>query len=251
MDLSIQRLRVFVTVADAGSISAAARKLFLSQPAVSAHVRALETSLSAQLLERMPTGTVLTPAGYALRDRAREMFAIMDRVDAEVQHAQGIADRNLVLAGTSTLGAYLLPKLLARFQHEHPTLRTELRVGNAEQVLQWVLDREVSFGLFAGPVTDEQLEITPLFEDPLVLVGWRGHPLSGRLVEPHLLRQERFILREIGSATRTEQDLSLEAWGVPAHLTWTMWSPEAARESVRAGLGLSLLSEHVVEEDLR
>ena len=117
MNLSIQGLRIFLAVAETGSFSAAARQLYMSQPSVSAHVRNLETSLSARLLDRGPAGATLTPAGEALAKHARTIFEVMDQVDEDVSAAQGIQDRKLSVAGTSTLGSYLLPQILGRPQH--------------------------------------------------------------------------------------------------------------------------------------
>jgi DNA-binding transcriptional LysR family regulator len=251
MNLSIQGLRIFLAVVETGSFSAAARRLYMSQPSVSAHVRSLETSLAAHLLDRGPAGASLTPAGRVLADHARAIFAVMDQVDADVAAAQGIQDRKLSVAGTSTLGSYLLPRALTRFLAENDGLRTELRVGNTETVADWLINREVSLAICAGETDHEQLEGTVIFEDALVLVAGRASPLAGRDLMPSDLEGQRFLLREIGSSTRFDQDQSLAEWKLTHAEQWTIWTSEAARESVRAGLGLALISEHVVAPDLR
>ncbi|MFF2317202.1 LysR family transcriptional regulator [Arthrobacter sp. NPDC058097] len=251
MNLSIQGLRIFLAVVETGSFSAAGRRLYMSQPSVSAHVRSLETSLSAHLLDRGPAGASLTPAGQVLADHARAIFAVMDQVDADVAAAQGIQDRKLSVAGTSTLGSYLLPRALSRFLAENDGLRTELRVGNTEAVADWLINREVSLAICAGEIDHEQLEGTVIFQDALVLVAGRASPLAGRDLTPADLEGQRFLLREIGSSTRFDQDQALADWKLTHAEQWTIWTSEAARESVRAGLGLALVSEHVVAQDLR
>ncbi|MGJ3192211.1 LysR family transcriptional regulator [Paenarthrobacter sp. FR1] len=251
MNLSIQGLRIFMAVVETGSFSAAARRLYMSQPSVSAHVRSLETSLSAHLLDRSPAGASLTPAGHVLADHARKIFDVMDHVGEDVAAAQGIQDRQLSIAGTSTLGSYLLPRALSRFLVGNVGLRTELRVGNTEKVATWLINREVSLAICAGEMDHEQLESTVIFDDALVLVAGRASHLAGRLLGPSDLTKERFLLREIGSATRFDQDQSLTDWNLTQAEQWTVWTSEAARECVRAGLGLALISEHVVEPDLR
>ncbi|MGN6403600.1 LysR family transcriptional regulator [Sinomonas sp.] len=251
MNLSIQGLRIFLAVAETGSFSAAARQLYMSQPSVSAHVRSLETSLSARLLDRGPAGATLTPAGEALAKHARTIFEVMDQVDEDVSAAQGIQDRKLSVAGTSTLGSYLLPRVLSRFLAENRGIHTELRVGNAERVADWLVNREVSLGICAGKVNHEQLECTVIFEDALVLVAGRASALAGRSLTADDLKDQRFLLREIGSATRSDQDEALAEWKLTQAEQWTIWTSEAARESVRAGLGVALISEHVVAQDLR
>ncbi|WP_125616942.1 LysR family transcriptional regulator [Specibacter cremeus] len=251
MHLSIQSLRIFLTVVETGSLSAAARVLYMSQPSVSAHVRSLETSLAAHLLDRGPAGATLTPAGQVLAGHARKILDILEEVDDDVAAAQGQADRKLSVAGTSTLGSYLLPRVLSRFLAENSTIRTELRVGNAEKVADWIINREVSLAICAGKVDHEQLECTEIFDEALILAAGRAHPLAGRALTPADLAGERFLLREIGSSTRADQDEILADWNLTDAASWTIWSAEAARESVRAGLGLALISEHVVAQDLR
>jgi len=251
MHLSTQNLHVFLTVVETGSISAAARALYMSQPSVSANVRSLETSLAARLLDRSPAGTSPTAAGRVLADHARKVLKILEDVDTEVARAQGLEDQKLSIAGTSTLGSYLLPRVLSRFLDEHRQVRTELRVANAERVIEWIVNREVSIAICAGAVQHEQLESTVIFDEALVLAAHRAHPLAGRSLVPDDLQGQRFLQREIGSSTRVDQDAVLESWGLGNAPQWTIWSAEAARESVRAGLGLALISEHVIGQDLR
>lgn len=255
MHLSTQSLRIFLAVVEQGSLSKAARSLYMSQPSVSVHVRGLETSLGAQLIERSTTGATPTAAGLALAERAREILAIIDDIDVDVAAAQGIADRRLAVAATTTLGNSLVPQLLAGFTREHDAIRVELRVGNAEQVIRWVLDREVSLGLCAGTVDHQQLHTVDVLDDALALTAAADHPLAvrqgaGEAITPADLVDERFLMREIGSATRAEQDHALAMWGCRQARQWTIWGAEGARECVRSGLGLALVSTHIIARDL-
>lgn len=251
MHLSTQSLHVFLTVVETGSLSAAARALYMSQPSVSANVRSLETSLAARLLDRGPAGATPTPAGEVLAAHARNVLDILGQVDSDVARAQGLVDQKLSIAGTSTLGSYLLPRVLSRFLNDHRQVRTELRVGNAERVIDWIINREVSIAICAGGVQHEQLESTVIFDEALVVAAHRAHPLAGKTLTPEDLKGQRFLQREIGSSTRLDQDAVLAGWGLSEAPQWTIWSAEAARESVRAGLGLALISEHVIGQDLR
>lgn len=255
MHLSTQSLRIFLAVVEQGSLSKAARSLYMSQPSVSVHVRGLETSLGAQLIERSTTGATPTAAGLALADRAREILAIIEDIDVDVAAAQGIADQRLAVAATTTLGNSLVPQLLAGFVGERDAIRVDLRVGNAEQVIRWVLDREVSVGVCAGIVDHQQLRAVKLLDEALVLAAAPDHPLvsrqrGGAALSADDLADQRFLMREIGSATRAEQDHALAMWGCRQAAQWTIWGAEGARECVRSGLGLSLISEHVIARDL-
>lgn len=255
MHLSTQSLRVFLSVVEQGSLSKAARALYMSQPSVSVHVRELETSLGAHLLDRSPTGVTPTAAGRVLAERAREVLSIIGNIEDDVGAAEGIGNQRLAVGVTGTLGHSLLPNILAEFSATRPGLRVELRVGNARQVEQWVLDREVGVGVCAGKIDRPQLRSSAILDEALALVAVPDHPLAlqqatGSAVRTEQLASQRFLLREMGSATRGDQELALAMWRCPKSQAWTVWGAEATLECVRAGVGLSLVSEHVVARDL-
>ncbi|MBC9953746.1 LysR family transcriptional regulator [Leucobacter sp. cx-42] len=255
MHVSTQSLRVFLSVVEEGSLSKAARVLYMSQPSVSVHVRDLETSLGVHLLDRSPMGVTPTAAGTALAERAREVMSIIGGLEAEVAAAEGMNAHRLVVGATGTLGQALLPNVLAGFADTHPDLRVELRVGNAKQVAQWVIDREVAIGICAGKIDQPQLRSKAVLDESLTLVALPSHPLvqqqsRGEAVRPEQLAGERFLMRELGSATRSDQDLALAMWGCSKAMTWTVSGAESALECVRAGVGISLISEHVVAREL-
>lgn len=250
MELNLHRLWIFLQVLECGGFSAAAQKLYLSQPSVSGQVRQLEQSLKATLVDRSGARIRPTAEGEVLADHARRIFLLADEAVAAIQQVQGLAAGRIVVAGTSTVGTYLLPPLLARFLREHPGLDHGLRVGNGEQVQRWLLDGEVGLAVLAGRPDAPQLVVQPMFSDRLVLIGPPDHPLAGRTAAPEALAGERFLMRERGSATRLLQEAELERWGMDGVTTADMWGPETLKQSVGAGLGVSLISEHAVTRDL-
>lgn len=254
MHLSTHSLGIFLSVVEHGSLSKAARTKYMSQPSVSAQIRSLETALGTHLLERSHTGVTPTAAGRVLAARAAEILSVIGGIEAEVSAAQGLVDSRLAVAATSTLGSYLVPQMLARFTADHPSVRVELRVGNAEQVIQWVIDREATVGLAAGRIDHPQLRSTPFLDEAIVAAAAPDHPLALAQEERELhlqdLRGHRFLMREIGSATRSVQESTLAAWKLAEAEQWTIWGAEGARECARAGLGIVLVSEHVIAQDL-
>lgn len=250
MELNLHRLWIFLQVLECGGFSAAAQKLYLSQPSVSGQVRQLEQSLRATLVDRSGARIRPTAEGQVLAEHARRIFLLADEAVAAIQQVQGLAAGRIVVAGTSTVGTFLLPPLLARFLREHPGLDHGLRVGNGEQVQRWLLDGEVGLGVLAGRPDAPQLVVQPMFSDRLVLIGAPDHPLAGRPAVPSQLVGERFLMRERGSATRLLQEAELERWGLGAVSTADMWGPETLKQSVGAGLGVSLISEHAVARDV-
>lgn len=252
MRLNLHRLWIFLNVVDRGGFSAAAQELYMSQPSVSNQVRQLERSLSATLIDRSGARIRPTPEGQVLADYARRIFLLAGEAVAAIEQVKNLEAGELVVGGTSTVGTYLLPRLVARFHDRHPGLRFAVRTGNGEQVLRDLLDGEVGIAVFADrPNTDtDQVVVEPMFSDRLVLIGPAGHPRAGQVATPADLAGERFLLRERGSATRRLQEETIVSWGLDAYEPIDMSGTETLKQSVAAGLGVSVISEHAVAREI-
>lgn len=248
--LNFHRLWIFLQVVECGGFSAAASKLFMSQPSVSTQVRRLESVLGATLVDRSAARARPTAEGEVLVEYARRMFLLADEAVAAVRQVQGLGRGRLHIGGTTTVGTYLLPGLLARFRDDHPDIGCDLFVGNAEQVGRKLLDGEIGLAVFAGRPEANQLRHEQILTDRPVVIARPGHRLAGRRVRPEELAGERFILREPGSSTRTMQTTALALWEVAGISSIEVWGTETVKQSVHAGLGLSLVSEHAVAHEV-
>ena len=251
IDLNVLSLRIFLSVVETGSLSKTARSLFISQPSVSSHIKNLERSLNVKLLERGPQGAEATEAGRLFAYRARELMQTLSGINDEMAAVKGTMDRRLSVAGTTTLGSYLLPRVIGDFLGRDREAQTEVLVGNSEQVLQWILEGQTGLGLTFGTVDVEEIDLTGLLSERLRLIVAPDHPLAGQQVEPQALAKSRFLVREHGSSTRDGQERALAAWGIADAPRCMIWTAEAAKEGVWAGLGITLISEHVVGRELR
>ncbi|AQT79844.1 LysR family transcriptional regulator [Mycolicibacterium litorale] len=231
--------------------SAAANKLFMSQPSVSHHVRQLETAVDAVLIDRSSGRARATAEGEVLAEYARRFILLGEEAITAVRQVQGLGRGHLTLGGTTTVGSYLLPHLLGQFQQRHPDIECSLYVGNVEQLTARVLSGEVGLGVFAGHPSTTQLQVERVLMDLAVIVAAPGHPLAYRLVAANELRTQRFILREQGSGTRSLQAEALSGWQLPDVASMEMWGTETIKQAVKAGLGISLLSEHTVRQEVR
>ncbi|SDI71844.1 DNA-binding transcriptional regulator, LysR family [Actinokineospora alba] len=248
--LNFHRLWIFLQVIECGGFSAAAAKLYMSQPSVSNQVRQLETSLGAPLVDRSGAYATPTAEGEVLAEYARRLFLLADEAITAVRQVQGLGRGKLHIGGTSTVGTYLLPELLARFHQDHPNIDCGLFVGNAEQVAERLLAGQIALAVFAGEPTSAAIRSEPILPDQPVVVTAPGHPLIGAPVAPHQLVGEHFILREKGSSTRRMQDAALIAWDLRLASTIEMWGMETVKQAVQSGLGVSLVSEHTVAREL-
>ncbi|MGW8885295.1 LysR family transcriptional regulator [Streptomyces sp. NPDC055749] len=252
MELNLHRLWIFMQVVEHHGFSAAAQRLYMSQPSVSNQVRRLEQSLRVTLIDRSGARIRPTAEGEVLAEYGKRVFLLADEAVAAVQQVSGLTSGRLLVGGTTTVGTYLLPPLIARFAEQHPGIECDIFVGNNEAVLERLLGGGIGVAVVAGTPTAAQLVMETVLDERLVLVAAPSHPLAGaREVEPAALAASRFLLREPGSQTRELQESVLAEWGLTEVSRSDIWGPEAVKQCVAADLGLSLISEHAVVDDVR
>ncbi|MFG3052186.1 LysR family transcriptional regulator [Kitasatospora sp. NPDC048239] len=248
--MNIRRLQVFLEILEAGSLSAAARRLRVSQPTVSQHLRQLEEDLDTELLHRGPGGLRPTDAGTVLAGYARDLV----RLTAEAREATRAAGRAdalvLAIGATTTVGSYLVPPLLQAFRRRFPQVAVDLHIGNQEDIARRLLSGACSIALVAGRLREERLVQLPLSQEELVLAAGRGHRLRGHRITPAQLAGEVFLLREAGSSDRRAQEETLALWGLQQARTAQVGSAEAIKRLLETGHGVALLSRPAVHREL-
>lgn len=245
--LSVRLLQVFQAVAQTGSITRAAEQLHLTQPTVSLQIRRLAEELGEPLLERQAEGLRLTEAGALLLAAAGDVLGRLERLGEELEALRGgLAGR--VSISTVTTAKYLLPGLIGRFVKAFPKVDVTLHIGNRGEILRRYNDGEDHLYVFSQPPITGDVLACRFMGNPLVLIAPTAHLAAGRRVEFEALRQERFILREPGSATRMTFEHWLFQHGLTLPHTRQIESNEAIRLAVAAGLGLAVLSRHTLED---
>ena len=242
-DYNLYPLHVFRLVAQHGSVTRAAQELFISQPAVSAHLKTVEGKYGEALFERTPRGMKLTLAGEALNEHAARVFALYEGVATAIADMRGEVRGEIVVAASSTPGAYLVPTLLRDFQQRYPAAQPILKVGDSGEVLAWLHDFRVPIGVVGEIAITEDLERVAIGSDQLQLVTAAGDALGRtRQIKPTQLQNRTLLLRESGSSTRAG---AVELLGdlLPSFArTIELTSTEAIKQSVAAGLGIAVLS---------
>ncbi|GGU96399.1 LysR family transcriptional regulator [Streptomyces albospinus] len=254
MELNLHRLWIFMQVVEHQGFSAAAHKLYMSQPSVSNQVRRLEQSLRVTLIDRSGTRARPTAEGEVLAEYGKRVFLLTEEAVAAVQQVGGLAAGRLLVGGSTTVGTYLLPALLARYQQRHPGIDCDVFVGNHEAVQERLLGGGIGIAVVAGTPQSDRLVVESVLDEHLVLITAPDHPLARRTtVGPADLTaaRARFLLREQGSRTRELQEHVLADWGLAAAPRADIWGPEAVKQCVAAGLGLALISEHAVVDEVR
>lgn len=244
--LTIQSLRGFVALVDEGSFSAAARRLGVSQPAVSALVKTLEEHFETELVERAERGWKPTAAGQRLYDHARQIAAIAESMETSMANQWEGPSGRLQIAASTVPGEYLLPKLLGDFSEAYPAIQVSVQVSDSATVVDQLLLHRADLGLIGADAPLEKLKTEPLVTDELLPVAPADHPLSrARSIKPDDLVFQPWIMRQRGSGTRTAVGRVLASFGIDAErlpVVLELSSSEAVKRAVKAGIGLSFLS---------
>ena len=243
--MEFKQLEAFVAAVDYGSFSEAARKLYLTQPTISAHVRSLEEELHTKLILRTTKKTTITTRGYQLYDSAVRMLEIRNNL---LENFTGVQKHMIDLAASTIPSSYLLPEILAAFGKTHPDIYFHSIQADSAESINRVLDGTVDLALVGQNTRDETCVFLPFCQDELVIATpitnhYLG--LQNKSVTFEDFIKDPIIIREKGSGTKKEIDLFLEQIGVtPSDLNVIarMNDLEGIKKSIVNGLGISILS---------
>ena len=243
--MEFKQLEAFVAVVDYGSFSEAARKLYLTQPTISAHVRSLEEELHTKLILRTTKKTTITTRGYQLYDSAVRMLEIRNNL---LENFTGVQKHMIDLAASTIPSSYLLPEILAAFGKTHPDIYFHSIQADSAESINRVLDGTVDLALVGQNTRDETCVFLPFCQDELVIATpitnhYLG--LQNKSVTFEDFIKDPIIIREKGSGTKKEMDLFLEQIGVTPNdlnVIARMNDLEGIKKSIVNGLGISILS---------
>ncbi|HTX75863.1 MAG TPA: LysR substrate-binding domain-containing protein, partial [Terracidiphilus sp.] len=205
------RLVVFRAVAEHLSFRKAAEQLYLTQPAVSQQIKALEEELGVLLFDRSGTQAKLTEAGGILVDYARRSQELLLAAAHEVTALSGALAGRLTLGASTTIAQYVLPHLLSEFCMENPRVSPALISGNTEQIVRAVCEERVSLGFIEGPPHSRDVKAEPFLDDEIVLIAPAAHEWTERRRVPcGEISSVPLIARERGSGTRHIVEMALE-----------------------------------------
>src|SRR5436190_4193430 len=243
------RLRAFAAFARRRSSSAAAAELRISQPAVSKHVAELERVLGVKLVERARRDGALTSAGDFVANHVLRAESLLAQAALGAAQFRDSASGSLAIVASWVTGTFLLPAIIADFQHLHPSVRISLQLGTAMQAAEWLRSHRAELGFIAGAVGGPEIEAEPLLENEIVIVGRPG--LVPSLPSRENLESLTWISREEGSATRTASDAAMARLGIVPRRRLELPSYEAVVCALKRGYGVAAISRYVVATELR
>ena len=248
---TLRQFRVFEAVARHLSFSRAAAELHLTQPAVSMQVKLLEEQAGLPLFERLGKRIFLTEAGAELHLHSRVIAQQLQDADAALAARTGLSQGRLVITMVST-AKYFVPPLLARFLKQHPGVTVKLSANNREVVLKQLAENEVDLAIMGRTPEGMDAVVEPFARHPHVVIAAPEHPLARkRRIPLARLARETFLIREPGSGTRGLLERLFAEHRLPLNVSMEMASNETIKQAVQAGMGISLLSLHTIELELK
>lgn len=250
---SIKQIRTFINVADYKSFTHAAEAMFMTQPAVSAQIKALEETFGLSLIERNDKRVQLTEAGKLFYREAKEILAVYDRVVESMDEFKGLKKGRLSLGASTIPGEYLMPRFIGEFRKLYPGISVSLIVADTNQVIDLLYERKIDLGVVGAKTESNHVEFIPFLQDELILLAGRD------MVIPETISCQEFLSfpmlsREAGSGTRSVVKECLAAQGIEEsdlNIMMELGSTQSIITGVAGNLGLGFVSKWAAEAALK
>lgn len=246
MNITFRQLRLFLALAETGSVSAAARAMHVTQPTASMQLKEVAQSVGLPLYDIVGKKLLLTEVGKELALTARSVAQSWDAFEQSVDAIKGLSRGKLRVAVVST-AKYFMPRLLGSFCKRHPDIDVSLEILNRDGVVQRLRDNLDDLYIMSKPPLDMDLGDEVFMPNPIVVIAPNADPLTKQAsVALHELAQRRFILREKGSGTRMVADQFFKAMKFRPDVRLELGSNESVKASVAGGLGWGVVSQHAL-----
>lgn len=247
---NLNRLLVFHTAAELQSFTRASEKLNLTQPGISKHIRALEERCGVKLFDRLGKRIVLTQAGEILYETTKSIFSLIQEAEGRIDDLRGSKGGRLTIGSSITIGTHLLPGVLAEFRKAFPLVSVTVEMAPSEVIEKMVLSNAIDVGLVGHLATDPRLQSRLFLKDELAVIVSSGHEWASReSITPGELADQPFILAKEGSGTRRIVEERLRKAGVSLRRVMEFGNTEGLKKAVEAGLGVSIASKYVIEQE--
>lgn len=250
--MELYQLQGFLEVAQAKSFTLAAQKLFLTQPALSLQIKALEEELGESLFERQGKKILLTPAGRLLQERAGQILGLVGQAQQEIQAARELRTGRLVIGASDSLCLYVLPAVIQFFHEKFPGVELQFVNRQSAEVVSLVAAGAIDFGLVTLPVLEPKVETEPLFWREDVAICPPAHPLAEvSSVSLAMLAEYPLLLLEKSSHSRVLLEQMLAKTGVMPERVLELGSVEVIKRFAALKLGVSIIPAYTVETEMK
>ncbi|MEP0806770.1 MAG: LysR family transcriptional regulator [Chloroflexota bacterium] len=252
--IELSNLRVFLVAAEELNFSRAAKRLHMSQSAVSQSIQALERAYNTELFIRGGRSVELSEAGQTILPMVREVLLAVRLLEDSLQEVNNQIGGELLIGCSTSAGRYLLPILLAEFRHEYPAVRPRVKVMSREGIVERLLDRIIPMGVSSKFIEHRDIICIPFFEDRIVLIVHPNHPWAkyGQAMPSDLLDQPIVKCEETTGTCETVAE-GLKQHNITMdnlNIVMELGSTEAVAMSVERGVGIAFVSEMVAARGL-
>jgi LysR family transcriptional regulator, transcriptional activator of the cysJI operon len=248
VDAVDQSLLVFVTVVEKKSFTRAADALHMTQPAVSQYIQMLERNVGTKLLDRSNKYVQLNKAGEIVYHHANEIIGLYTQMQNLVDDAMNKASGKLAIGASYTFGEYVLPHVVAYLQEQHPLIKPKITIANTTRISEWVASRQLDVGIVDGEVPHSQLPMEAFADDLMYIVASKNYSCANRNISD--LENDTWIVREEASGTRKATEKMFAKLNFHPKNIMEFGSTQIIKESVQAGLGITLLSHCTIQKEL-
>jgi len=252
--VELSTMRVFLVAAEEKNFSQAARRLNMSQSAVSQNIRTMEQAYNLELFQRHGRSVVLSETGEALLPMVREVLRAARLMEDSLQDIKNEIGGDLLIGCSTSAGKYLMPALLSMFQLDYPAVHPRVKVLGRESVYDRLLSQAIPFGVSSKHFDHRDLECVPLFEDRVFLIVPATHPWAayGQALPDDLLDQKLIMREEVSGTCETVME-GLKSYGITPdmlNVTMELGNAEAIEMAVERGVGIAFVSEMVAARGL-
>jgi len=250
--MNFNQLKAFYYAVKLGSFTVAAEALYITQPAVTKQIQQLQATYGVKLLNRFGKKMAPTDAGEVLYDFADKIFQFESQAEESLRDFQQRKSGRLRIHASESFGAYYLPFIINLFRKRYPKIHISVNIFPNQEIIGNTVKLENDMGFISYPFEHKKLVIQEVLEDRLVLIVPPSHPFSRKkLLQPHTLDGQPVIMHEKGSASREIVDEFISKNNLSVSVSLELSNNEAIKRAVEEGIGISLISEHVVNEEVK
>ncbi|MFJ8263640.1 LysR substrate-binding domain-containing protein [Rummeliibacillus sp. NPDC094406] len=238
------KLQIFLTVVKHMNFSRAAEELYMTQPAVSQYIKSLEEELNVQLFDRSQKKIQLTKAGEIVVYYGKEINMLSTKMNRALDDLTNHVAGELLLGASYSYGEYLLPKCLAAFLTDYPQVYPRICIDNTTEIADKIINQTLDLGIIEGSIPIKRIVMHKIATDHMVIVAKSEQTV-------HNLNDQTWIIREQGSGTREAFEHFIKEHNIVPHSILEFGSTQLIKEAVVNGLGVALLSEWTIENEMQ
>ncbi len=249
--MNIHQLKSFYVLAQKGSYSLTAETLYITQPAVSVHIKALEEFFGVVLFEKVAKKFVLTEAGHTLYQYAGRIFKLINETERTIREFNLLERGSVHLGASSNIGVYMLPSILGEFKTKYPKIHVDVTIGVTRVIEQKILNYEVDVGVVEAQIKSPEIFREPWKKERLVLITSPRHPWAALgKITPAQMKEGQFVVGESGSGTGYVVSQKLPSVAAEFKEFLRLGSTEAVKRAVAENLGVSIVGESTVSREI-